>query len=76
MSLSRVHRNGVLVRVVLRFSGISSTQAPWRAVLYVLPMTEGQTEGQEPQQVGLSSRLPCSATSGGRRRRLSHPPGK
>ena len=33
MSFSRVHGNGVLVRVVLSFSGISQTQAPWRALL-------------------------------------------
>ena len=37
MSFCRVHVNGVLVRVVLSFSGISQTQAPWRAlrILYL-----------------------------------------
>ena len=35
LSFSRVHGNGVLMRVVLSSSGISQTQAPWRALLEI-----------------------------------------
>ena len=58
MSFSRVHWNGVLMRAVLIFPGISQTQAPWRALLFP---KQASTSYQDP--LGLNENgcaVPCS----------------